>query len=298
MHQLHSRLKKRDLLFCLAFLAPAFLLYVAFRILPIGLSVSYSLTQWNGFSPPKLIGLDNYRVMFQSLDYWIVLVNTFMLIGAALFIQIPLALILSYLIYNTSRGYKFFRSACFLPVVIAPAGIAIMFTLFFNGDFGPLNKLLHLLGLSGLERQWLSDPNTVLFAVIAPMIWQYLGFFIILFLAALQSIPVEIFESARLDGANSTIIFGRMVVPLLWDITQISIILNFTSCLRAFDHAYIMTWGGPGYRSSFLGLYMYRTAFYDSFLGLGSSIAITALVISLVFTVVFKKYLSTEPIQY
>ena len=288
----------QERLFSVLFLSPAFLLYTGFVIAPILVSAYYAMTNWDGVGEMSFVGLRNFEKLFRDSDYWLTFRNSVKLVVLSVAIQIPMGLIFAYMLYLTVRGFKFFRTVFFLPVVIAPAAIGLMFMLFFNGELGPLNVLLDRLGLDFLMRSWLSDKNTVLYAVMFPMIWQYIGYYILIFLAGLQSIPEQIFESAKIDGASSIQTFIHLAVPMMRDLIVVSIVLCVTGSLKAFDHAYIMTWGGPGVRSSYLAVYMFRTAFMQSQLGKGTAIAITILLLSLVFTYLFNRFFNREALEY
>jgi len=278
------------------FLGPTIVMYVTFTIVPICLVFYYSFHLWNGITSPIFVGMEIFQELFASSDYWIVLRNTVIECGVAIAIQIPLALVLAYLLYRTVKGTRFFKFAYFFPVATSQVAIAIMFALFFNSDVGPINKFLDYVGLPGLKKSWLSDSKVVLWAVMTPMIWQYVGFYVVIFLAALQSIPEELFESAALDGASSFKIFTKLVVPLLREFQVISAVFVVTGGLKAFEHSYVMTWGGPGFSSAFLTVYMYRQAFLFRRLGLGSGIGVTILGLALAFMVIFRKFFSRERI--
>jgi len=262
------------------------------------MSIFYSLHEWNGVRPPLFIWLANYVELMVDPNYWKVTANTALLIVYTLLFQAIPGLILAFLVYRTRRGLKFFRAASFVPVVVSPIAVGLMFLLFYNGDLGPLNKLLAGIGLPGLRHNWISDPKTVLRSVMFPQIWQYIGIHLVILLAALESIPVEILESATIDGASSLGIFSRIILPLLWDVIQICIILSVTGTLKSFDHAWAITKGGPGITSSFIAIYMYKEAFLNNRFGYGSAVVTTILIYGLVFTIFFKRYLSTERIQY
>ena len=264
-----TQTKKRNTLISAVFLSPAMVLYLGFVILPIAMSIYYSLTKWSGAGMPEFIGLRHFQRIFKNKDYCICFGNTVQCI----------------LIY-------------FLPAVISPTAIGTMFLIFLNGDFGPFNLMLKNLGLHGLTRNWLSDSGTVLYAVMFPMIWQYIGHYIIIFLAGVQSIPEDILESARMDGANSFQIFLKIVIPMLKNLIGVCVVLCFTGSVKAFDQAYVMTGGGPGVKSSYLAIRMYERAFTDNKLGEGTAIAITMLVFSLLFTIVFNKINRSEGLEY
>lgn len=274
---------------CIGFLLPVFLIYTVFLFVPLVQTGYYSLTEWNGITEKVFVGFDNFRDIFSISDYWITFRNTIKLVVISLLVQIPMGLLLAYLLYMKTRGMKIFRTIFFLPVVIAPVAISLMFSLFYNSEIGVFNRILEMIGLGALQTSWLSNIHTLLYAVMAPQVWQYIGLYVTIFLGALQSIPTELVESAEIDGASRTQIFFHVVLPEIVNFTNICIVLCVTGSLKAFEHSWIMTGGGPGVRSAYLGVYMYKTAFVNSDFGTGSAITMTIVALSLVFTVLFNK---------
>lgn len=274
---------------CIGFLLPVFLIYTLFLFIPLVQTGYYSLTEWNGITEKIFVGLDNFRDIFSNSDYWITFQNTIKLVVISLLIQIPMGLLLAYLLYMKTRGMKIYRTVFFLPVVIAPVAISLMFSLFYNSEIGVFNRLLEMIGLGVFQTNWLSNIRTLLYAVMAPQVWQYIGLYVTIFLGALQSIPGELVESAEIDGASRTQIFFHVVLPEIVNFTNICIVLCVTGSLKAFEHSWIMTGGGPGVRSAYLGVYMYKTAFVNSDFGTGSAITMTIVALSLVITVLFNK---------
>ncbi len=272
------------------FLAPVFLIYTIFLFVPMLQTGYYSLTQWNGVSEKVFIGLGNYKELLKNNDYWITFFNTLKLTAVSLIVQISFGLLLAYLLYTKVRGMKIFRTVFFLPVVIAPVAIGLMFSLFYNSEIGIFNKILSAVGLGMLQTNWLSNPKTLLYAVMAPQVWQYIGLYVTIFLGALQSIPEDLIESAQIDGAGEVKTFFHVVLPQLSVFLNICIVLCVTGSLKAFDHSYIMTNGGPGVRSAYLGVFMYKTAFGNSDFGMGSAITITIILISLTITLLFNRF--------
>lgn len=272
------------------FLAPVFLIYTMFLFVPMLQTSYYSLTQWNGVSEKVFIGLGNYKELLKNNDYWITFFNTLKLTAVSLIVQISFGLLLAYLLYTITMGMKIFRTIFFLPVVIAPVAIGLMFSLFYNSEIGIFNKILSAVGLDMLQTNWLSNPKTLLYAVMAPQVWQYIGLYITIFLGALQSIPEDLIESAQIDGAGEVKTFFHVVLPQLSVFLNICIVLCVTGSLKAFDHSYIMTNGGPGVRSAYLGVFMYKTAFGNSDFGMGSAITITIILISLTITLLFNRF--------
>lgn len=280
----NRRIRKK--LFGIFFQFPSVFLYTVFLIFPAAASLYYALLKWDGISEKQFIGLGNFTdLLFQDRYFSTVLGNTVISMLAGLLIQIPLALILAYMVFRTRRGFRFFQSAYFVPVVISATIIGLMFSLFFNPVFGPVNTLLKDIGLENLTQNWLSDPGVVLFSVILPGVWQYLGYYFIILLAAMQSISKEIIESAVIDGANTVQIFRQIMIPNIKGMIQVCIIINLTGSIKTFDIPYMMTQGGPGASSTFLSIYMYKEAFIDSSIGRGTAVAVCMLLLAIGVTV-------------
>ena len=284
--------------FSVFFLTPAFVLYTVFIILPVLSSTYYSFTEWNGAKAPIFSGLGNYIRLANDSSYWQVVRNTLTLVVYTVVFQISLGLLFAYLLFWTTRGFRFFRTVYFMPVVVAPVAIGIMFSLFYNGDLGPVNKFFEAAGLPFLAHNWLSDMDIVLYSVMTPQVWQYIGLFVVIFLAGLRSIPAELFESARIDGASAARIFFAIAIPLIWEIVVICIILAVTGSLKSFDHSWAITKGGPGNASSFIATLMYKRAFMDNQFGYGSAITMTILVYAVTFTVLFRRFVVKENVEY
>lgn len=283
------KMKFRETPFYITFLAPSFILYSVIMIFPIILSAGYGFHSWNAIGAKVFIGLDNYREILIDPDYWVTFKNTTVLIFASLLFQLPIAFVISYLLYGLGERSAFYRTVFFFPVVISPVAIGTLFALFYNGELGPLNDFMEMLVGIGGRKNWLSDPKLVLGSVITPDIWRYIGYYIVIFYAGLQGIPKSLFESALIDGANKRIMLFKIVVPLMVHAIQIAIILSITGCLKSFALPLALTDGGPGVRSTYLSLYMFKTAFSYHHFGYGSAITITILIYALGLTLILKK---------
>lgn len=280
-----NRRKKKTRMFSLCFHFPAFVLYTIFLILPMVTSLYFSLLKWDGITAARFVGMKNFVDLFTSDRYFMkVLLNTIKSMAAGVFIQLPMALVLAYLVYRTTRGFHFFQSVYFVPVVISATVIGLMFSLFFNPSFGPVNAFFQAAGLERFIKNWLTDPGVVLFSVIMPGIWQYMGYHFIIFLAGMQSIPKEILESAYIDGANSVSAFFHIVIPNIKGMIQVCLVICLTGSIKTFDIPYLMTQGGPGAESTFLSIYMYKEAFVDSSIGRGTAVAVCMLILALAVT--------------
>lgn len=276
------------------FVLPAFLIYTYFIIYSIANTGYYSLTKWNAISTPKFLGIDYYKAFFRDKDFQMVLRNSLMNVVISLLIQIPAGLIGGYLLFQTRKLYKVYRFLIFIPVVLSASAIALLFTLIFNAEFGPVNSFLQWIGMESWKHSWLSDVKVVFFVVMVPMTYQYIGLYVIIQLSGMQSISDEIIESAKIDGASSFRVFWNIIVPIQKTITMMCAVLIISGCFKAFEHSYIMTWGGPGYASSFLGVYMYTETFVKGNYGKGSAIAVVILVCTLLCTVVAQKILKED----
>ncbi len=269
-------------IFAAVFLAPAMLLYSGLVFVPIVATVYFSLTNWRIGREISFVWFRNYFYLFDDPQYWAVAINSLSIVVGAIFVQIPAALILAYLLHWVGRGYRIYRSVIFMPVVIAPVAIGIAFTVFYNGNIGALNNLLTSVGLESWTRSWLTEEDTVLWAVNIPTLWQYVGLYTIIFLAAIRSIPSELFEAATIDGASRLVMLPLIVVPLLREAIVICLILASTNAIRAFDHSWVMTQGGPGQASSYFATMIYKRGFIDSQFAYAAAASITLLVYVLI----------------
>ena len=285
--------KRKETLLAAGFLMPVFIVYTVFLFVPLVNTAMYSLTKWNGVTEKVFIGIRNYQELFHNADYWITFQNTIKLVVITLVIQIPTGLLLAYLLYIKTKGSKVFRTIFFLPVVIAPVAIALMFSLFYNSEIGVFNRILEMIGLDRTKVYIANvvkcrppqnrDPlNVEEDACIGYL--QYIGLYVTIFLGALQAVPEELVESAEIDGAGKIRTFFYVVLPQIVNFTNICVILCVTGSLKAFEHSWIMTGGGPGVRSAYLGVYMYKTAFVNSDFGTGSAITMTIVALSLAIT--------------
>ena len=279
---------------CIGFLLPVFLIYTIFLFVPLVQSAYYSLTSWNGVTEKVFVGLDNFKALFSNSDYWITFWNTIKLVVISLCIQIPVGLLLAYLLYSKIKGMKIFRTIFFLPVVIAPVAISLMFSLFYNSEIGIFNKVLEAIGLGRFATNWLSNIHTLLYAVMVPQVWQYIGLYVTIFLGALQSMTEELSESAQIDGANRTQTFFHVVLPEIANFTNICVILCVTGSLKAFEHSWIMTGGGPNGASSVILQYIYKIGMEQGSYGYAMALTVFITVFSAVLSVISQLLMNRE----
>lgn len=281
-------------LFSAAFLAPALVLYVAFVAIPILMSAYYGMTDWRIMGGRSFVFLDNFRKLAGDQAYWLSARNTVVVAATSLLVQLPVAFVVAYLLYRRGRGTGFFRTAYFIPVVVSPIAIGTMFSLFYSGEMGPLNALLDALGAGFLKRKWLADKDVVLASVIFPDVWRFIGYYVVLCLSGMASLPKEVLEGATIDGASGPRTFFSVVVPLMADVIGIAVVLSVTGCLKAFEMPLALTDGGPGAHSTYLSLYMFKTAFTYQKFGYGSAVTMTILAYALAFTALYRRLFKAE----
>jgi raffinose/stachyose/melibiose transport system permease protein len=282
--------KRRDELTAYLFLLPAFVLFFLFLVYPIGLSVYYSLYDWNGLGPATdYVGLDNFTRILGDTIFHRAIAHGLMIVALSLVIQLPLSLGLALIVGRNLPGRVFFRSIFFMPYVISEVIAAIMWLGLFNPDpaRGLINAVITL--IPGVEAQpWLGDLNTVLPALFVVLTWKYFGLHMLLFMTGLQSIPMEVEEAARIDGANGWQLITRIIIPLLGSTTRTSVYLSVLGSLQQFILVWVMTKGGPVNASEVMATYMYRFGFVRFWLGYGSAVAIVMLLVSLTFSIIYQ----------
>jgi raffinose/stachyose/melibiose transport system permease protein len=266
------------------FILPAFALMTVFLIYPIFDSVILSFYHWRGISSAayKFVGLANYKDLFTNKYFYISLKNVgwFLLVG--LTVQMWLSVTLALIISNELKGTRFFKTAFFTPVVLPLTAVGLMWSFILYPNGGPLNLMLESLGLKMLARNWLGETATVSVTVALVNMWVWAGFNMLIFAAGMTNIPEELYEAAKIDGADGLTKFFYVTVPLLKESFKVYILLCITGCLRVFDIVFVMTGGGPNGASDMPGTLLYYQAFrYENF-GLASSIGTFILVTGLI----------------
>src|SRR2546425_4236741 len=244
--------------FMLALILPALLILVGFQIVPILLGANASFRRWSLYDPQRtFVGLDNYRVILTDpLFYGIVLPNTFLFMAASVTGGLLAGLGLAMLINRRFRGARLVRTAILLPLMVPPVVAAIMITWMFNDQFGIANVILEALGLEPVA--WLVSRWTSLAIVIGTDIWLWTPWFTLLILAALQTLPVEPHEAARMDGAGPWQVFRNITLPLLRPVLMVCITIRTIDAFRVFDIVWTITKGGPARSTEVFSIYAYN----------------------------------------
>ncbi|MBW8351365.1 sugar ABC transporter permease [Bacillus sp. IITD106] len=267
--------------FMLIALIPSLLIYTTFVILPIFWSAYYGFFEWRGMGSAKYLGLANYIEVVQDPIFWKALKNNFIIIAASVFGQVPIALVLALILYKNSFVHRFVRSAVFMPMVLSTVVVGLIWGYMYHPQFGVVNFVLEKIGLESWTRAWLSDPKVNMYAVSVPIIWNFIGPYLIIFIASLQNIPSEINDAAKLDGAVAHKKLFYVTLPMIWNTIKVVIVLCISGSLKAFDQVFVMTGGGPAQTTELLATYMYNNTFNVYRYGYGSAISTMIIIISL-----------------
>jgi raffinose/stachyose/melibiose transport system permease protein len=287
---------RRNKLAIVLFILPAAMLFIGIIIIPIIMSAIYSFQNWDGMTQAEFVGFKNYAELFTSKSAGFVktLGNAFLFAGLSVFIQLPIALGLALLISKGIKGESFFVTVFFIPVLISTVVIGQLWTKIYNPEYGILNIALNAVGLGSLKHTWLGDQNTALFAVFIPMLWQYVGYHMLLMYAGIKSISTDIIEAARIDGATQWQISKNIIIPMIKPVIRICVIFAVTGSLKAFDLIYVLTGGGPAHASEVPSTLMVSMIFRRNRYGFGSTIAVMIIFLCFFFAILIKKFFKTE----
>ncbi|WP_226002042.1 carbohydrate ABC transporter permease [Paenibacillus sp. BJ-4] len=279
------------------YVLPSLLLLLAVIYVPIVLTGYYGLNQWNGIGPMTFVGLDNYQHLFTDTAFWQSAWHSLLLAlfsGVSLIGYLVIAMILS----GKIKGANLLRKIYLIPMLLSSVAIAQLWLKMYHPTNGVLNSLLESVGVQN-PPEWLANPSLVLPALFIPIIWQYAGFYILIYYAGLKNIPETLMEAARIDGASAWQIATRIKLPLLREVINVTIILSIVGSLKYFDLIYVMTDGGPNGASEVMASYMYHQAFRSFDFGYGSATAFALLLICLIATWLIRKATATsDTIQY
>lgn len=288
MNHSSSRKIKKSTLACILF--PGVAIYVFITIIPLFTALGYSFTNWMGGPGKKFIGFTNYLLLLKDGIFWASLKNNLIIVFLTILIQMSLAFLLTVLFMSRAMRLKeFHRTVIFLPVVLSAVVVGFIWQMIYSSDYGMLNAALRGLGLERLIIPWLDDPKYVIFSISAPLIWQYLGVPLIIFMSAVQGISKDIYEVCELDGVTGLKKAVYITFPLIYDTIKVAIMLSISSNMLVFSHIYVMTGGGPGTSSMVMAQYAYNTSFKSMQLGYGSSVAIGIFILSFGMVILFKK---------
>ena len=242
------------------FVIPSLFLTLVFSVYPIGWAIRYMFYDYKGYGKEIFIGLDNFKQLFHDEMYWDSVWNTLIYAGGKLILTLPLSLLLAVILNRAIRGRQFLRAVYFMPTVISSAVMAVVFFIIFNSYNGILNKMLINLHLIDHPIDWLGQKYAML-TVILIAAWGAFGNYMLLFIAGLQSIPNDVYESASLDGANEAQKFWYITIPMLGPVLQIIIMYAIINSLKGYESIMVLTEGGPVGKTEVMFLYVYKLFF-------------------------------------
>lgn len=278
---------------------PALVIYLSVVALPVFSTAYNSFFKWNLVDTKKFVGIKNFVQLF-TIDtiFKTSLTNTLLLLVLSIVIQVPGAIILALAITRTKRGSRYYKTVYFMPNILASVAVGLLWSFVYNPEFGIINRLLTAVGLESATGLWLADQKAVLPCIMVVICWQFIGYHMIIYLAAIENIPQSLIEIATIDGANMRQRIFHIILPLIKPIIRIDTVLIATGSLRYFDLIYVMSNGGPSHSSEVMALYMYYKSFRDMQYGYGSAIALVLLVMCLAVTVILNKLLKSEDIEF
>lgn len=276
--------------------APFYVLFLIFGLFPLVFSVFISFTDWDGMGEMTFVGLAQYQFLLSDPRFWNAVGNTFLIWFLSTVPMLVIALVLAFLLHQNIRFKSGYRLALFIPNVTSMVAMAIVFGSIFSDSFGLINSALTWVGAG--EIGWLSNPWGIKFTIAAMVIWRWTGYNAILYLAGLQSIPTELYESARVDGANNFHIFTRITVPMLRPVILFTVITSTVGGLSLFTEPQVLLGdeGGPGEAGMTIVLYQYYQAFVQFDFGYGAAIAWALFFIAAVFAIINWRLLSDRDV--
>ena len=297
MNQNSSSGKKFDKT-AFAFIAPAFLFFTLFIIVPTVSSVYYSFTSWDGLSPTvKFVGLANYREIATGARFRNALVNTFLLTFFISILENSMALGLALLVDNVRWWKNFFRSAFYIPVLISGIVSGFIWKIMYNFNFGAVNTILNSIGMGSARQDWLGNPKLALMMVGVVLVWKGAGYYMIIYLASLQSVSTDIIEAASIDGASPWQRFKHIILPLISGAFTINFTLSLINGLKVFDQISVMTDGGPGFTTETIVYLLYKVGFNEGRQGFGTAVGIVLLFIIIILNTIQQKFLKSREVQ-
>lgn len=279
-----NRMQKSEALWGYLLIAPGTILLLVFVVLPVLAAGAISLTRWTLLTPPEFVGLENYSKLLPDPVFHKVLLNTFYFTAASIPLGIVCSLGMAVALNQKIRGLAIFRTAYYLPVISASVAVSAVWMWLLDSNYGLINYVLTRLGLPAAS--WLNSTTWAMPAIILVTVWKNMGFNMIIYLAALQDVPQELYESARMDGAGRWKLFQHITLPMISPALFFTIITGVISSFQSFDLVYNMTDGGPARSTSLIGYYIWQQAFDFLRMGYGAAIAYVLFFFILVVTLI------------
>ncbi|MBT9776063.1 ABC transporter permease subunit [Clostridium sp. MCC353] len=269
-----------------AFVLPNLIGYSIFVFIPVCFSFVLSVMQWDGSQAPmKFVGFANFTQIFSDDVFTKAFFNTIEYAAMTVLPTLVLSLLLAVLLNSKIKGIALFRTSFFFPYIASIVAVGAVWNMLFQPDFGPINEALKFIGISNPPR-WVVDVNWAMVAISIVSVWKYMGYYMIVYLAALQGISSSLYEAASIDGANGIQKLRYITIPMLTPTTFFVLIMLTIQCFKVFDLVYVMTGGGPGNATKTMVNYIYEKAFKSWQLGPASAGAIILFIVVLIITLI------------
>ncbi len=292
-----SKLEKRNTLIAYSFLAPNFIGFLIFTMIPVIFSIVLSFMDWGGGQDIKFVGLDNFRFIFKDFSFeksnlGIALKNTVYYTVITVPLTLVCSLGLALLLNKGVRMAKMFRAVLFFPYVASLVAICVCWNFLLMKN-GPINQILNALGF-GMTKSWTSSRDLAIWAIIIVSVWRNAGYYMVMYLAGLQGVPTELYEAARMDGANAWQQFRKVTLPMLTPTTFFCSIMMVIYCFKIYDVVAIMTQGGPGRSTKMLVTYIFELSFGGEGIATsvryGAASAVSMVLLAIVLIVTFIQF--------
>ena len=284
----NKMLRPKKGIFILLF-APGIVWYIFTVILPLSSSLVYSFLSFKGMRIDEFVGFTNYAELIYDKIFWLSLKNNVIITVLCVVGQIGIGLVFAAILNMKMLKFKnLHRSVIFFPGVLSAVIIGFIWTMMYNKDYGLINFILEKLNLDFLILPWLDNPKHVIYFVSIPLIWQYIGYYMVIIMAGMSAISKEVYEMADIDGVTP---WGKIVyitMPLIKDTLMVCLMLCISGNMQVFDHILVMTKGGPGTSSMVMAILAYSKTFEQGRIAYGNTVSIGILIISLFFIVVSK----------
>lgn len=285
------------------FLAPALIIYLVFFIYPAVQALWVSLHEWSGFTPEMtFVGLDNFEELVLDDNYRQVLLQSVGLLVFGGILTFALSLFFTGLLSTGVRGRRFFRAVIFSPNVVAMIALTTLWGFIYNPRFGMINGFLRAIGLDGLAHTVWMGPDLIFWAILVAVVWIYVGFYAILFMAGADKIPQSLYDAAIVEGANRVQMFFRVTLPLMWDVVAVGIVLWVIDALMQFEFYYAVSGVFPPMKIWTIPIYVFVLTFGKRNpifrMGYGTAVAVSLLVFIVIFVVITRRILRREVIEY
>ena len=279
--------RRKEGLVAAVMVAPNLIGLLVFMVVPTVISILMSFTDWNLLNTSSFIGLANFKEAFSDPLFWKTLKNTVIYVFWKVPFNIFISLILAVLINQRMYGRTFFRAILFLPMIASSVSVALLWQPLFDMSSGMLNKILTTIGLP--PSTWIYDPKTSMMSVVIVALWKEIGYYMVMFLAGLQSIPSTYYEAASIDGASAARKFFSITIPLISPTTFFVMIISIIGSFQIFDLTTVLTAGGPSNSTNTLIMYVYQAGFRFFRMGYASALSTILFVIVLIFTIIQDK---------